>query len=129
MDKEETEKLNEETRRVWDKIAEWWDDRIGDGNRYQDELIEPATERLLEIGSGTTVLDIACGAGRFARRMASLGARVVAFDFSKQFIERAKARTPAESNIEYRLIDATRGGKLYSVWGLAVLTGRWQRWC
>ena len=112
MDKEEpgskAERLNEKTRRVWDKIAEWWDDRIGDGNRFQNELIEPATERLLEIGSGTTVLDIACGAGRFARRMAELGARVVAFDFSKQFIERAKARTPAGSTIEYRVIDATK---------------------
>ena len=56
MDKEEAEQksrwLNVETRQVWDKIAEWWDDRIGDGNRFQDELIEPATERLLEIEPG-----------------------------------------------------------------------------
>jgi len=107
MDKGETERLNEETRRVWDKIAEWWDDCIGNGNRFQDELIEPATERLLEIEPGTMVLDIACGAGRFARRMAELGARVVAFDFSKQFIKRAQERTPPQSNIAYRLVDAT----------------------
>ena len=50
--------LNEEARRVWDAIAAWWDDRIGDGNAFQDELIEPATERLLDIRPGATVLDV-----------------------------------------------------------------------
>ena len=100
--------LNEEVRRIWNANAEWWDDRIGDGNAFQCELIEPATERLLGNISGCTVLDIACGAGRFGRRMAELGASVVAFDFSERFIERAKSRTPAELwNIEYHVIDAT----------------------
>jgi 2-polyprenyl-3-methyl-5-hydroxy-6-metoxy-1,4-benzoquinol methylase len=100
--------VNAESRSIWDANAEWWDDRIGDGNQFQLELIEPATEKLIEIRSGTTVLDIGCGAGRFARRMAQLGAHVVAFDFSEKFIERARQRTPADmSNIEYHVIDAT----------------------
>jgi 2-polyprenyl-3-methyl-5-hydroxy-6-metoxy-1,4-benzoquinol methylase len=98
----------DEVRRIWDRNAEWWDDRIGEGNEYQIELIEPAQERLVEIAPGTTVLDVACGAGRFSRRMAELGAGVVAFDFSKRFIGRARQRTPAEmTNIEYHVADAT----------------------
>ena len=72
----------DENRRIWDANAHWWDDRIGDGNAFQDVLIEPATERLLQVSPGDAILDVACGAGRFARRMAELGARVVAFDHS-----------------------------------------------
>jgi hypothetical protein len=65
----------EEHRRIWNGNAELWDDRIGDGNDFQTLLIEPATERLLAVEPGDAILDIACGAGRFARRIAALGAR------------------------------------------------------
>jgi len=93
---------------IWDNIAEWWDDRIGDGNDFQDYLIEPATERLLELKPGEHVLDIACGAGRFARRMLALGATVVAFDHAEKFIDRARQRTTENTDkIEYRVVDAT----------------------
>ena len=37
---------------VRDNIAEFRDKTIGDGNIYQDHLIEPATERLLELKPG-----------------------------------------------------------------------------
>jgi len=100
--------FNAEVRRIWNANAEWWDDKIGDGNEFQCELIEPATERLLNVSPGETILDVGCGAGRFARRMAELGAYVVAFDFSERFIKRAKQRTPPNvKNIEYHVVDAT----------------------
>jgi 2-polyprenyl-3-methyl-5-hydroxy-6-metoxy-1,4-benzoquinol methylase len=96
------------TVRVWDNIAEWWDDKIGDGNSFQDYLIEPATERLLDLKPGERVLDIACGAGRFARRMATHGVTILAFDHSEKFIKRAKKRTEDNAGkIEYRVVDAT----------------------
>src|SRR5713101_2169918 len=57
----------DENRRIWDANALWWDDRIGDGNDFQTVLIEPATERLLNVVAGDTILDAACGAGRAAR--------------------------------------------------------------
>ena len=82
--------FNVDTHQIWNANAEWWDDKIGDGNEFQCELIEPSTERLLCVFPGETILDVACGAGRFARRMVELGADVVAFDFSEQFIKRAK---------------------------------------
>jgi SAM-dependent methyltransferase len=95
-----------ENRRIWDVNARWWDDRIGDGNDFQTLLIEPATERLLKVVAGDTILDAACGAGRFARRMADLGARVVAFDQSAEFIARARERTSGEAAVEYHVVDA-----------------------
>jgi 2-polyprenyl-3-methyl-5-hydroxy-6-metoxy-1,4-benzoquinol methylase len=103
------------TRRIWDTNAEWWDDRIGDGNDFQCRLIEPATERLLSIRSGDVVLDVACGAGRFARRMAEMGAHVVAFDLSRKFILRAKRRTPEGMNVEYHVIDATKTTRMLTL--------------
>ncbi len=105
-------KHGDENRRIWDTNAEWWDDRIGDGNDFQTVLIEPATERLLSVSAGDVILDIACGAGRFTRRMAELGATVVAFDYSAKFIERARKRTPKDVSIEYKVIDAANVGKL-----------------
>jgi ubiquinone/menaquinone biosynthesis C-methylase UbiE len=81
-------------------------------------LIEPATERLLRPGPGDAILDVACGAGRFARRMAELGACVTAFDHSSKFIERAKARTPRGAAIEFHVLDAAKPEELLSL-GLA----------
>ena len=105
----------DENRRIWDANAVWWDDRIGDGNDFQTLLIEPATERLLDVVRGDTILDAACGAGRFARRMAELGARVVAFDYSAEFITRARARTSGDAAIEYHVLDAAKTDTLLAL--------------
>ena len=102
----------DDNRRRWDANARWWDDRIGDGNEFQTVLIEPSTERLLDIHAGDVVLDAACGAGRFARRMAALGARVVAFDYSAAFIARARERTPVDAAVEYHVLDAAHRDNL-----------------
>ena len=97
-----------QTAEVWDSLAEWWDDKIGGGNDFQEYLIEPSTERLLELQPNELVLDIACGGGRLARRMASLGARIVAIDHSEKFVQRARERTKENAEkIEYRVVDAT----------------------
>ncbi|MBI5830675.1 MAG: methyltransferase domain-containing protein, partial [Armatimonadetes bacterium] len=98
---------NADNERRWDANAAWWDARIGDGNDFQDLLIEPATLDLLDLAPGMAVLDIACGGGRLARRMAALGARVTAFDQSPSFIELARQRTPGELPIDYRVCNAT----------------------
>ena len=104
------------TAPVWDNLAEWWDDKIGDGNDFQDYLIEPATERLLALQPGEHVLDIACGGGRFARRMLALGATVVAIDHAGKFIDRARQRTTENADrIGYHVLDATDSGALLSL--------------
>ena len=101
--------LNEESRKVWDQNATFWDGKLGDdGNDFQRILVAPACERLLDLQPGETVLEIACGNGVFARRMvARHDAHVIATDFSVQLLERARAREYAD-RIEYRLLDATR---------------------
>jgi 2-polyprenyl-3-methyl-5-hydroxy-6-metoxy-1,4-benzoquinol methylase len=78
-------------------------------------LIEPPAERLLDVRAGDTILDAACGAGRFARRMAELGARVVAFDCSAEFVARARERTAPDAAVEYHLLDAANEQALVSL--------------
>jgi len=108
--------FNDGTKKVWNAIADWWDDKIGNGNDFQNFLIEPATERLLALQPGERVLDIACGAGRFARRMATLGANVVAFDHSEKFIARARQRSSEfKDAISYQVLDATDPAALESL--------------
>ena len=103
-----TETNADDVRAVWEANAEWWDDYYKEGNHFHLTLIAPPTERLLQIRPGETILDVACGNGAFARRMAQLGASVLAFDFSASFIECARKRAVEHADrIEYRVIDAT----------------------
>ncbi len=102
-----TKQLKNKVRNIWETNAEWWDSKIGDGNVFQNLLIEPYTEKLLDIKKGENVLDIACGVGRFSRRLAELGAYVIAFDFSKSFIKIAKNKSKKIDSIDYYALDAT----------------------
>jgi ubiquinone/menaquinone biosynthesis C-methylase UbiE len=84
---------NDLVRAAWDAIAAFWDNHMGDaGNDFHRELVAPAAEELLALTPGERVLEIACGAGLFARRMAEIGAIVTATDFSANMLEAAKGR-------------------------------------
>ena len=78
--------LMPESQARWETIAEFWDDYMGEeSNRFHRELIRPKTEELLAVAEGQTILDIGCGNGNFSRRLAELGARVVAVDLHPCF--------------------------------------------
>lgn len=108
--------LNQAVRDIWNHNAAFWDERMGEGNRFHKTLIEPTQERLLNVRAGQRILDIACGNGQFARRLARLGACVLGVDISERMIERARARTaePAD-RIEFRVMDCTRADALMSL--------------
>jgi 2-polyprenyl-3-methyl-5-hydroxy-6-metoxy-1,4-benzoquinol methylase len=101
--------LNTQVRDIWNQNAAFWDEHMGpQGNDFHRLLVGPVAERLLQIEPGDTVLEVACGAGIFARRLADLGASVLATDFSERFIERARARSQTYAEqIEFRVLDAT----------------------
>lgn len=114
MTTDDQQHMNEETRESWNATAALWDKRMGDeGNDFHQVLIWPATERLLMLRPGAKVLDIACGTGLTTRRLAALGAEVVAVDFAEQMIAHARARTNQHSDrIEYHVLDATNESAL-----------------
>jgi 2-polyprenyl-3-methyl-5-hydroxy-6-metoxy-1,4-benzoquinol methylase len=108
MKTEDLGQANEETREAWEQNAPFWDRRIGEGNDFVEVLIWPSVKRLLELCPGEQVLDVACGNGLYARRLAALGAHVVAFDFSENLIALARKRTTEHTDrIEYLVTDAT----------------------
>ena len=117
-DHDEAHALVPETRAIWDAKAAFWDARMGEGNAFQCKLVGPAVERLLALRPGERVLDVACGNGVFARRLAELGTRAVAVDFSERFLDLACARDAAAGaagRIDYRLADATDEAQLLAL--------------
>jgi 2-polyprenyl-3-methyl-5-hydroxy-6-metoxy-1,4-benzoquinol methylase len=110
--------LARQVHEAWEKKAVFWDERMGEGNAFQRVLISPATERLLKVRPTETVLDVACGNGVFSRRLAELGAAVVAIDFSEKFVELARARTEETGYadaVEYLVADATDEARMLTL--------------
>ncbi len=102
----DSEKINRENKNIWDSNANSWDDYMGEaGNDWHQLLIAPNVERLLNLKRDDRLLDIGCGNGLFARRMAKKGIKVIAFDFSEVNIENAQKYDC--TNIEYLTLDAT----------------------
>jgi len=102
-------RLNEEGRELWNQKAAFWDELHGDyGNKFHRWLVEPSALQLLELAPGEAVLDAGCGNGALARRLADLGARVTAFDFSDELIRLAEGRNPTgDAGVQYLVMDAT----------------------
>jgi 2-polyprenyl-3-methyl-5-hydroxy-6-metoxy-1,4-benzoquinol methylase len=101
-------------RAAWNQKAEFWDALHGDlGNRFHRELVSPSVERLLDVQPGERILDVACGSGVLARRLAERGASVTAVDFSEALIKLAKSRgQPSGALIDYQVVDASADGAL-----------------
>jgi len=95
-----------ETRLAWNQNAQFWNQRMGEGNDFVDVLIWPCVERLIGPVEGRRVLDIACGNGLYARRLSRAGADVVAADFAAEMIRAATDATPSDCSVEYRQLDA-----------------------
>ncbi len=80
------------TREGYDRWAEIYDTE-------QNPLValeEPVVDRLLGDVAGLDVVDVGCGTGRHAVRLAGRGARVVGVDFSDGMLARARAKEGAE---------------------------------
>ena len=77
----------------------FYEDLLGDEqSNTEAELIW----RLLELEPGMEVLDLACGHGRIANRLAERGARVTGLDATPLFLERARADAEARGvDVDY----------------------------
>jgi 2-polyprenyl-3-methyl-5-hydroxy-6-metoxy-1,4-benzoquinol methylase len=102
-------------RDIWNENAEFWDERMGEGNYFHKTLIEPTQLKMLNIKPGQKILDIACGNGQFARKIAKMGAKVTAVDFSEKLAAIAEAKDG--KNIKYQVIDVTKTAELQKLSG------------
>jgi 2-polyprenyl-3-methyl-5-hydroxy-6-metoxy-1,4-benzoquinol methylase len=101
---------NDKVKAVWDANAQFWDSKMGEGNTFHKTLIEPIQLKLLNIKPSDNILDLACGNGQFARKMAEFGAKVTAVDFSEKFISIAKSKS--NNQIDYQVIDLSKKADL-----------------
>lgn len=97
---------NTQARDAWNRNAEFWNERMGEGNDFFNILVWPAVERLLQPQPGERILDVACGNGLTSRRLATAKTTVTAFDISTEMIAIA-AGYSGQFKIDYRVIDAT----------------------
>lgn len=88
------ENLGQTAKDAWEANAEVWDQRMGgQGNDFFNILCWSPLASFPDPKPGQHILDIACKNGLTTRRLAELGARVTAFDFSANLIEYARQRT------------------------------------
>ncbi len=94
----------------WGEVADWYDGLVGEeGSEYQREVIFPGLLRLLKLEPGMRVLDLACGQGAWARKLAGLGATVTAVDAAAALIDAARRRNAQEKlAITYGVADVTK---------------------
>jgi len=110
---------NTQAKDAWNRNAEFWDERMGEGNDFFNILLWPAVERLLKPQPGERLLDVACGNGLTSRRLATAKARVTAFDVSAAMIAIAARSSRPVHN---RLPSGRRDGSRSSIgtWGQCV---------
>lgn len=66
---------------LWTSSASAWVASQGeDGDKSRREILDPALDRLLADVQGLRILDVGCGEGRYARKLAAQGALVTGLD-------------------------------------------------
>ena len=102
----------------WGNVADWYDQLVGDeGSEYHQQVIIPGVLRMLDVKAERTdkpltILDLACGQGVLARKLAALkgaGCSVVAVDAAAPLVEAAEKRNAVDKlPIRYQVADATK---------------------
>lgn len=78
---------------LWTERARDWADVMEGWNGWGIPVYRHVLEHLT-VGTGTRILDVGCGAGRFSRIAADRGATVCGLDATPPFVEIARQRVP-----------------------------------
>ncbi len=78
----------------WGSVAQWYGDVIENPESYQQNVIGPNLLRLMDLRPKTSVLDLACGEGWFARLCEANKAVVVGVDIAPELINAARKKSP-----------------------------------
>ena len=92
-----------EIERDFDRLASLDDGGWTHNNHYHSFLLQHVPVRC------SRALDVGCGTGAFARRLAEKSERVIAIDLSAEMIRVASSRSAPLRNIEYRCADIMSG--------------------
>jgi len=86
---------------LWERNAAWWQRSFTEGAdpEYEEQILPLVDEH---VRGARRVLDVGCGEGQVARRIARLGAAVVGVDPSPSQIREARARAGGPSYVRAR---------------------------
>lgn len=88
---------------TWDEAARWYVEMVRDPQRGFNDLAAATALELLSDVRSALVLDLGCGEGHVARRMAVSGARVVGVDPTAELLDAARRQErDAPLGIEYQ---------------------------
>ncbi|HET9731223.1 MAG TPA: class I SAM-dependent methyltransferase [Acidimicrobiales bacterium] len=88
----------------WDEAAEWFARVVETGATPFNRLASDAVVQLIGDPAGLDILDVGCGEGHIARRLARAGGRVLGVDPTRGLLDRAAAREGDDPlGVEYRL--------------------------
>lgn len=97
---------NRSAQQGWHAVADWYHEYLGGEDTLQNTIVFPGVERLLNPQKSGRYLDIACGDGLFAERIAKKGAQVAGIDIAPALIAKAKARQIM--SVHFQTADAMR---------------------
>jgi malonyl-CoA O-methyltransferase len=90
-----------DTREGYDRWSQIYD---GEDNALV-LLEEPLVDGFIGEVAGLEVLDVGCGTGRHALRLAARGARVTGVDFSRGMLAKAKAKADARGELKLTFVE------------------------
>ena len=93
-----SKKVTEKTH--WGSVASWYDKTVTNPNSFQNAIIAPNLLRLMDLQKSDVVLDMACGSGFFAQKIAPNVTKVVGVDFGLDLINLAKKNNNCP-NVKY----------------------------
>lgn len=91
----------------WDDWAASYGDTVDRLACIQDDELVAAVDF-----TGKRVLDLGCGTGRFARRLAPVAGKITAVDFSPKMLEKARESLQGFGNSDLRLLDMEKENAL-----------------
>ncbi len=103
---------NEEAINSWDECAAEFANLFAEGDEfYHEHIIGPSLIDLMGEVEGKTVLDLACGVGHLARKLAELtgeNVKITCVDASENMIKIARKRSEQYSDcIDFQVADAS----------------------
>lgn len=91
--------MTQASRSTFDVLAEWYEQAFAWGRLpLLEHVLMPAVLDLLGNIEGQVVLDLACGPGFYARRLARRGARSTGTDISEEMLRRAREQSRTDPN-------------------------------